>query len=159
MDNGKKTIQNDDSGEIEPPLFTYGAHWRIFIPTIIICILYFICWLTLFFMGKSDSALARLFIVVLALGVPLLLAHAFLRYQTISIDIFKSHIHYQPGWPRSKPVILPYEQLEKFEISKGFSGRIFGGGTVIIKLARGQTVAIGDMEKPDKILEHITALL
>ena len=140
-------------------LHRYRAHWHIFVPTIIICILYISGWVTLYVMGKSGGDLARLFIVVLAVGVPLLLAHAFLRYQTISIVIFDSHMQYHTGWPKAEPVKLPYAVIDKIKYTRGLSGRIFGGGTVILQLVAGEAIGIADVEKPAEATANVAALM
>ena len=141
------------------PVASFKAHWHIFVPTIVICVLYISGWIILYFMGKSEGSLARLFIVVLAVGVPILFAHAFLRYQTISIEVLKTHLQYHPGWPRAEPVILPYALIDKIDFSRGLSGRMFGGGTVILQLVAGEAVGIADVEDPALAVAEISAFM
>lgn len=140
-------------------LHRYRAHWHIFVPTIVICILYISGWVTLYVMDKSGGDLARLFIVVLAVGVPLLLAHAFLRYQTISLEIFDSHLQYHTGWPKAEPVKLPFTVIDKIDYTRGLSGRIFGGGTVILQLVAGEAIGIADVEKPAEATANVAELM
>jgi membrane protein YdbS with pleckstrin-like domain len=143
----------------QEPLQKYRAHWHIFVPTAIIWLLYMVGWITLYFLDMSGGSLARLFIVVLAVGVPLLFAHAFLRYQTISIEIYETHLQYHTGWPRAEPVMLPYGLISKINYSRGLSGRMFGGGTVILKLLAGEAIGIADVEKPMEATKKIRELM
>ncbi len=128
------------------PLF--AAHWHIFVPTLAIGLLYSLAWLGLALLGKSDTGLARLFIVVMAVGVPLLAAHAFLRFQTIRLQINEGHVLCHPGWPKELPIDVPLEMIESIRVRRGLSGRLFGGGTIIIRLVTGNTVAIADLAEP-----------
>jgi len=76
----------------------HAAHWHLFIPTIIIAALYFSGWLVLILLGRIDTSLAKLFVIVLALGVPLLTIHAFLRFYTSRIQVADDHVRYHRGW-------------------------------------------------------------
>jgi len=84
------------------PLFT--AHWHLFLPTLVIAVLYSALWMFFASSGKADSGLARLFIVVMAIGVPLLAVHAFLRYQTIRVQVNEDQALCHPGWPKEFPI-------------------------------------------------------
>ena len=157
IDPSSPNMQLKDRKANEEPiaLETFKAHWHIFVPTIIIAILYIIGWLVMFFLGMAGGGLARLFIVVLAIGVPILFAHAFLRYQTITIELFEDYLQYHTGWPRSEPVKLPYGMINAAKSTRGLSGRLFGGGTVVLGLIGGGVVGIADVETPRQITAQI----
>lgn len=144
--------------ENQEPIHRYKAHWHIFMPTVIIAVLYIFGWVTLYFMGLSGGGLARLFIVVLAVGVPILFAHAFLRYQTIAIEIYESHLQYHTGWPKAEPVRLPYGMIKNARSTRGLSGRLFGGGTVVLRLIAGEAIGVADVEKPELVVEKIATM-
>ena len=130
------------------PLF--AAHWHIFVPTLVIAVLYSAAWLTLALLGKADSGLARLFIVVMAVGVPLLAAHAFLRYQTIRLQVSDGHVFCHPGWPKELPVDVPLSVIKEVKVRRGLSGRLFGGGTIVMDLVTEGNVTVADLAKPDQ---------
>ena len=135
------------------PLFS--AHWHIFAPTMIILVAYSISWLMLSLAGKSDSNLARLFIVVMSVGVPLLAAHAFLRYQTIRLQVNKDCLFCHPGWPKDLPIEVPITMVEKVVVKRGLSGRLFGGGTIVLNLKAENKVVIADLSDPEAAKEAI----
>ena len=142
------------------PLF--AAHWHIFVPTVVITVLYSCAWLLLAAMGKSDTGLARLFIVVMAIGVPLLAAHAFLRYQTIRLQVSDGHVFCHPGWPKELPIDVPLYVINQVRVRKGLSGRMFGGGTVILELITEGNVVVADLAEPEKakqIIENAQAAI
>ena len=135
------------------PLFV--AHWHIFLPTLVIGVLYSAAWLILAAIGKSDTALARLFIVVMAVGVPFLAAHAFLRFQTIRLQVNNGRVLCHPGWPKDLPIDVPVEVIKKVRVRRGLSGRLFGGGTVVISLLAGDEVVVADLAKPYEAKQSI----
>ena len=92
---------------------------------------------------------ARLVIIVMAIGVPLLAAHAFLRYATIRLQVLASAVRYHPGWPRDLPVDMPFELIERVRVTRGLSGLIFGGGTLVMDLTTGARAAVADLADPD----------
>lgn len=131
------------------------AHWHIFAPTCAIALLYSVAWIVLALLGKSDTGLARLFIVVMAVGVPLLAAHAFIRYQTIRLQISKDGVLCHPGWPKELPINIPLQMISSVRIRRGLSDRLFGGGTVIIELVTGGQIAIADLSDPEDARQTI----
>lgn len=130
------------------PLFS--AHWHIFAPTIIILMAYSISWLLLALADMSDSNLARLFIVVMSVFVPLLAAHAFLRFQTIRLQVNDDCLFCHPGWPKDLPIEVPISMVENVVVKRGLSGRLFGGGTLVLHLAAENQIVIADLAEPDE---------
>lgn len=151
-------MENDAQNLSLEPLHRYKAHWHIFMPTVIIAVLYLVGWSVLYFLGLSGGGLARLFVIVLAIGVPILFTHAFLRYQTIAIEIFENTLQYHTGWPRSEPVSLPYGMIKSARATRGLSGRLFGGGTVVLKLLAGEEIGVADVETPEVVVERLMSL-
>ena len=150
-------LERAEAREDGVPLF--AAHWHLYIPTIIIAALYSLIWLMLFLTGNAGTDLARLFVVVMTVGVPLLAAHAFLRYQTIRIQVNEDNVICHPGWPRDLPSELPAQIIESVQVKRGLSGNLFGGGTVIFKLVTGDRMAIADVGDPDAAANAVSAML
>ena len=150
-------LERAEAKEDGVPLF--AAHWHLYIPTIIIAAIYSLIWLVLFVTGNAGTDLARLFVVVMTVGVPLLAAHAFLRYQTIRIQVNEDNVLCHPGWPRDLPSELPAQMIESVEVKRGLSGSLFGGGTVIFKLITGDRMAIADVGDPDEAAATVSAML
>ena len=133
----------------EHPVFK--AHWQVFAPTVAIFLLYggglIWMWLT----GREDSALFRLFAVILAVGVPILTVHAFLRYETVRVRVSGGKLLHHPGWPKDMPIEVPASVISRIEVKRGLSGRLFGGGTLVIETTTGNRIAIADLAEPDQI--------
>ncbi|MFK5978664.1 MAG: PH domain-containing protein [Rhizobiaceae bacterium] len=137
----------------------YGAHWHVFIPTMVIAVAYLFGWLFLLVLGRGEGTLAKLFVLVLAVGVPLLTIHAFLRFNTTRVQMCDAFIRYHPGWPKRFLVDLPYALVEKVSIRRGLSGRIFGGGTLVLHLTIGEKVYVPDLSDPDGACDAARAAL
>lgn len=151
------TVPADDFARADGEI--YGAHWHIFIPTLVVAVLYFFGWLVLLVLGRGEGTLAKLFVLVLAVGVPLLTIHAFLRFNTTRVQMCDAFIRYHPGWPKRFLVDLPYALVEKISIRRGLSGRIFGGGTLVLHLTIGEKVYVPDLSDPDGACKAARAAL
>lgn len=153
----------DDPSEFEATpgrsAHVYRARWQLFLPTIAIAVLYLAAWSWLVYTGRGEGALARMFVLVMAIGVPLLAFHAFLRYQTIKVHVLENAVRYHPGWPKDLPVDMPPELIEEVRVRRGISGRLFGGGTLVMLLTTGQKAAIADLADPDNAKAEIEAML
>ncbi|MFK7901309.1 MAG: PH domain-containing protein [Nitratireductor sp.] len=127
---------------------TYASHWQIFIPTLVIFLAYGLGLIVLFSMGMTSSALFRLGAIVLGVGVPLIAVHAFLRFSTVRLQFLETHLRYHSGWPSDASVDVPYELISSLDVRRGLAGRLFGGGTIVIKLTTGNRIAIADVFDP-----------
>ena len=50
---------------------------------------------------------------------------------------------------------LPYGLVNKVDFSRGLSGRLFGGGTVVMRLVTGEVIGVADIEKPQEVAAKI----
>lgn len=156
------TLVDDPSDFESAPVsggHVYRARWQLFLPTLAIAILYFAAWLVMLAAGRSDGALARIFVIVMAVGVPLLSAHAFLRFQTIRVHVLTNAVRYHPGWPKDLPVDMPLDLIAETEVRRGLAGRLFGGGTLVMVLTTGERVAVADLADPDGAKAEIDTML
>ena len=155
-DHGSMVIESDEVEILERrdaaiqgiPLFT--AHWQVFVPSLVICILYLITWMILFFTGQASSSAGRTFIIVMAMITPLLAAWAFLRYQTIRLQVSGGHMYVHPGWPKEMPIDIPLELVESVSVKRGVTGRIFGGGSLAIQMSDGRTYTVTDISHAEE---------
>lgn len=129
----------------------FSAHWHIFMPTVVICALYLLGYGVLLGLERGDSALARLVLLVITVGVPLLAAHALLRFYTSRVQIAEDHIRYHLGWPKRLPVDVPLVLIDSTRVRRGLSGRLFGGGTLEITLTTGQRINVPDLKDPENV--------
>ncbi len=137
----------------------FRAHWQVFFPTLVIALVYLVVWLYLALLGMTDSKLAKLAVIAIALLVPLLAVQALLRKQTVCVQVLDGHIRYHPGWPRRIASDIPADLVRNVVVKRGLAGRLFGGGTLRINLVTGQHVSISDMKEPLAAKADILAML
>lgn len=131
----------------------FRSHWQLFVPTLIILVSYTLCLLYLWLTNRSDSALFRLAALVAGVGVPLLAAHAFLRYETVRVRLGQHAVKVHPGWPKNKGLEIPNDLILEMSVKRGLYGSLMGGGTLIIATSEGTRTAIPDLKNPEVIVE------
>ncbi len=129
------------------PLFY--PHWSIFIPTISILLVYTLCWILLSFLGMSHYNLGRLFIIIMAVFVPLMVAYAFLKFQTIRLQINDNSIYCHLGWPKELPLEISFSKIDKVSVNKSLSAKLFDQADILLKLKSGDEVVIANIAKPE----------
>ena len=137
----------------------FRPRWQLFLPTIAIAVLYSMAWTWLVLEERGGGALARLFLIVMAIGVPLLAAHAFLRFQTIRVQVLNDAVRYHPGWPRDLPIDMPLALIDRVSVKRGLSGHLFGGGTLVMELTTGERAAVADLADPEAAKAEIDAAM
>jgi len=134
-----------DEGVAQP---SFRARWQVFLPTVAVAIIYSGAWFYLINTGRDEYALVRLVFIVMSIGVPILAAHAFLRFQTVRVQVLPNAVRYHPGWPRDVPIDMPLDLIDRVRIKRGISGHVFGGGTLVMDLTTGQKAAVADLCNP-----------
>ena len=141
-----------DEGVSQP---SFRARWQIFLPTAAVGVIYAAAWLYLGNSGKDTHELMRLIFIVMSVGVPLLAAHAFLRFQTVRVQVLANAVRYHPGWPRDVPIDMPLDLIDRVRVRRGLAGLVFGGGTLVMDLTTGQKATIADLGDPSGAREAI----
>ena len=126
----------------------FAAHWTIFLPSLVVACLYGGLWLVLLALGRADTALARLLLIVLVVGVPLLLVHAALRHRSCRLVIGDGELRCRSGWLRPRWRRIALTDIESAFALQGRIGRRLGGGTLVIRLQDGETVRLDDLDSP-----------
>ena len=128
---------------------------QLFLPTAAVGVIYAAAWLYLGNSGKDTHELMRLIFIVMSVGVPLLAAHAFLRFQTVRVQVLANAVRYHPGWPRDVPIDMPLDLIDRVRVRRGLAGLVFGGGTLVMDLTTGQKATIADLGDPSGAREAI----
>ncbi|MCY0096138.1 hypothetical protein [Hoeflea ulvae] len=129
----------------------------LFLPGVIVAAGYGGLWLFLYLDSRGDGALARVSLLVLAIGVPLLLAHAGLRLSTTRLTLRGAHLEAHPGFPARDPVIVAYPAITGMSLRRGLSGWITGAGSLVIEREVGPPLVIPGLLDPDAALAELAA--
>jgi membrane protein YdbS with pleckstrin-like domain len=143
----------DAGGTFVPSTFA------VFLPTIIILSGYLAALVGLWLAGRGDGALARLCLLVLVLGGPILVAHALLRRFTARIAVLPLTVTVHAGFPRSEPFTVPYALIRRVTVAHGPVGRLTGSGTLIFEVAGAGRIVVPDIARPSEALAAIGRLI
>lgn len=137
----------------------YTAHWTIFLPTIIVALLYGSFWLVLIILDKGDTALARMLLLVVVLVVPVLLVRSYLRYVSLGLLVGKNAIVYRRGWLRPRWRRVHMNSLSAVRPVISPLGSLFGGGALIITRMDHGDIRLYDMSDPEGAAMEISRRL
>lgn len=133
----------------------FRAHWSIFLPALIVALLYGGSWLLLVALGHGDWALARLALLVAIFGVPLLLVHAYLKYSVLGLLIARRELLVRRGWIRPKWRRYRFGEVSAAAVQRGLVGRLTEAGTLVVTLRDGRRIRLDDLRSPDEAARQI----
>ena len=137
-----------------PEELKVGTHWTVFLPSLVIALLYGGLW-AWFSGGEAADGLARVALLVVAVGVPMLLAHAAVRFVGAEIVLRKETLTARPGVPKRTETRVRVDDVVKVSIRRGLIGRVFDVGTVILTDRSGLSVTVPDMAAPSHVAEYV----
>lgn len=129
----------------------------LFLPALVVAAGYGALLFALVLADRENGPLARVCMIVLAIGVPLLLAHAGLRLSTTRLELHTAYLEAHPGFPARDPVTIPYAAVSRTTVRRGLSGWITGAGSLIIERENGLPVTVSGLSDPDAAVAELTA--
>ncbi|MCB1382096.1 MAG: hypothetical protein KDJ73_04030 [Notoacmeibacter sp.] len=132
---------NDNHGPVAGRAALGLSKLSLFLPVAVIAAGYGAVWLWLEVSGQGGTALARLCLAVLLVGVPLLAVHAALRLATFSMKVMVHAVHLQPGFPSAGTAEIPWSAIRHLEVRCGPGGWLTGAGTLVFHLTTGGRIA------------------
>lgn len=144
---------NDKHTNSDKPYFK--AHWTIFLPALVVAVLYGSVLLILLASGKGDTDIAKIMLLVLMLVVPLLLVRAYLRYASLGVQIGHDYIAYRQGWLRPRWKRLRVDDAAGATVRYGAAGSVLGGGDVVLVRRVGDPVHLLDVAEPEKLARQV----
>lgn len=136
--------------------------WRasalaLFLPSMVIAAGYAGALVVLTAIGRGDGTVARVCLLVLVIGVPLLLTYAGLRLSTTQLTLRGAHLEAHPGFPVRDPVTVTYSDVTHAALRRGLSGWITGAGSLVIERESGAPVVVSGLAHPDAALADLQA--
>ena len=107
-------------------VFWRASAFALFLPGLVVAGGYAGLWLFLSATGRGEGALARVCLLVLVIGVPLILAYAGLRLSTLGLTLRGAHLEVHPGFPARDPVNVAYTAVTRLALRRGLSGWLTG---------------------------------
>lgn len=142
--------ENDNLAALAEEVFA-PSKTALFLPVVVIAAGYALLLGWIWIAGDISSGIARLAIIVLIAGVPLLLAHAILRYLSTGIRLFDEFAKLNPGFPRYGSREILYSDIADIELNPSILPT--KSGTVTIRLISGEKLAVCDLDHPQFVRE------
>jgi hypothetical protein len=136
----------------------FRAHWSVFAPTVLVGLIYGGLWVWLTVSGGGNGALARIAMLVLVIGVPILFVHAGLRFVTTRLRVGGTAVILRLGWPRRAPRRLRLRDIAGVAVKRGVIGRIVDTGTIILTRRNGERIVVPDIAGPDRVAEAMFSI-
>ena len=135
----------------------YGADRRLFLPAVVIAVLYGSLWLAALATGRGGTALAQALLLVVVAAVPVLLVRAWLRYRALELRVAGNGVRYTKGLLRPEWQQLPAARITDARTVYGAAGRRFGAGALILTLDDGSRVRIADVANIEDAAARVRA--
>ena len=135
------------------------VHASVFAPAVVVAVLYGGAWLIYAAQGRGGEDFARLLLLICAVGTPLLLAHALMRYRAARIELQPAAITVSRGWPHGRGRVIPVGDVAAVRVRRSVFGRLFGTGSLELRLRDGEDIAVGDLGHPERIADALRAKL
>lgn len=140
-----------------PETQSFGVHWAVFLPTVIIALLYAALWFWFTEVSGTSGGMSRAALLVLAVGVPVLMIRAGLRYVVGSLECGPDQLVVRPGWPARRETGIAYGQISELTVKRGLIGRLLDVGTLIITDRSGRRVIMPDLASPERARQALSA--
>ena len=133
----------------------YGVHWAVFLPTGVIACLYGVLWLWFGDVEGTSGGMARAALLVLAVGVPLLIVHAGLRFANGRLELGSKELIARPGWPVRRERHVAYAHIADVKLRRGLIGRALDVGSLVITDRNGDHTVMPDLADPQSVLQAL----
>jgi len=158
MDDSVGSRQGAD-GAAGDAVASARVHASVFAPALAVGAIYGGAWLALAAYGRGEEDFARLLLLIFAVGTPLLLAHAWLRYRAAGITVAGDAVVVARGWPYGTARSLPFADVAGVDVRRSPLGRLLGTGTLVVRLRDGEHLSVGDIGQPERIAEALRGRL
>lgn len=139
----------------DPEFESYRVHWAVFLPTAAIAVLYSGVWIWFATRNGSAGGVSQAALLVLAVGVPLLLVHAGIRYANGRLHLGRDELVACPGWPVRRERHVAYSHIAQIHLRRGLIGRVAGVGSLVIVDRNGDQTVMPDLADPESVLAVI----
>ena len=140
-----------------PEAESYGVHWAVFLPTAAIAVLYGALWMWFTEVQGTSGGMSRAALLVLAVGVPLLVVHAGLRYVNGRIELHDEEVIARPGWPVRRERHVTYAHIVDVKLRRGLIGRVLDVASLVIIDRNGDRTVMPDLAQPEQVFDALAS--
>ncbi|MGB5948389.1 MAG: hypothetical protein WBG82_03630 [Parvibaculum sp.] len=151
---------------LSQPLATARAHWTIYLPTMVVAIVWALVYGWARLHEPPLKGLGALALAVEVLAVPLLLLFAAIRARVLSVEVRARgdgegpadglrELLLRQGFIHRHEMRVGANEIAFMRVRRSFPQRLFGGGALDMKMVSGDRLWIADLDTPDDIVNAI----
>jgi hypothetical protein len=126
----------------------FGAsRLSLFLPTLVVLVGYGLLLLVLSAAGHAGGPIARICLIVLIVGVPVIAVYAALRAATLGVRLEPHALVLLRGFPARRPVLVPWQDVAEVSVVGRFFAR---AGTLVVEDVQGTRTAVHDLKSADE---------
>ncbi|MEZ5839867.1 MAG: PH domain-containing protein [Hyphomicrobiales bacterium] len=133
------------------------GHWALFVPPAAVAVVYLAAYGVLELTGAGQGELARLCLVVALVATPILVAIAFLRFETVRLEADAHTVAFHSGRPGGNIERRSYDDIAAIRVRRGLTTGRFGMATVVLEMKNGRRVALAGLGRPEAAVAAIAA--
>jgi hypothetical protein len=151
------TIETGKTGAV-PPLATARAHWTIYLPSLVVGLVWAGVYAYASLHQPVLAGLRALALAVVALGAPMLVFSAALRARVLIVEVRSSRVnaaglefYARSGFVRPREIRIGAAEISSLRLRRSFPQRLFGGGALDLKTLSGDRLRLADLDRPEAI--------
>ena len=134
------------SGGADPvATFVARAHWSIFLPALVVALLWGLVYLLADNWTPRLSGIASVSLVVEAVIVPLLFLHAWGRAYVLGLRVGGRGLEARAGFPRRGVIEVGAREIAELDFGQSPLQRYFGAGRLDIRTESGARIRLDDL--------------
>jgi len=144
------------------PLARATAHWTIYLPTLVVGLVWLVIFLWAELHRPALEGLRALALAVEVLGVPLLFFAAALRARMLAVEVWprgregtaeaaERELVMRDGFARPRSLRVGAPEIAALRVRRSLPQRYFGGGALDLRMLSGERLMIADLDDPDAI--------
>ena len=103
--------------------------------------------------------MSRAALLVVAVGVPLLVVHAGLRFVNGRLELGADELVARPGWPVRRERHVSYAHVVDVRLRRGVIGRLVDVASLIVIDRNGDRTVMPDLAEPKRVLAAVSEKL
>lgn len=128
------------------------AHWTIYLPSLVVALLWAGFYLRARFGEPPMPAIATLCLIVEAAAVPVLLMLAWGRARNLLVMLSSGDLLTRAGFPLKRERRIAMSDISRMAVRRGPVQRLFGGAALVVTLTSGARHVVNDLDHADVIV-------
>lgn len=144
-----------------PPIASARAHWTIYLPTLVVALIWAAVYGWAVLRDPPLNGLRALALAVEALAVPLLFSSALLRARILTLEVRQRardggrELLLRQGFSQMRQVRVGADEVAFAHVRRSLPQRFLGGGALDIRTMSGERFCVSDIDRPESIADAL----